>query len=122
MSDFYHDPNTDDEGDTFVIHSQDGLTLEISPSCLTVRDRLDRGAEPLARVPLNLDRIVGVAAGAQVTAHATHAHVLTVRRDTDGLDVCVSTPHVDLLRHHIPLRSQTPAPDEAQPSVPLNPS
>ncbi|MEJ2668422.1 MAG: hypothetical protein P8Z81_15230 [Deinococcales bacterium] len=122
MSDFFHDPNTDDEGDTFVIHSQDGLTLEISPSCLTVRDRIERGAEPLARVPLNLDRIVGVAAGAQVTAHATHAHVLTVRRDGDGLEVRVSTPHVDLLRHHVPLRLQAPAPEEAQVAAPIQPS
>lgn len=122
MSDFFHDPNTDDEGDTFVIHSQDGFTLELSPSCLTVRDRLDRGAEPLARVPLNLDQIVGVAAGAQVTAHATHAHVLTVRRVADGLDVRVSTPHDVLLRHHVALRPQAPGPEEGQPTVPAHPS
>lgn len=103
MSDFYHDPNIDDEGDTFVIHCADGLVLELSPSCLIVRDRLHPDAEPLARLPLNLDRIEGVVAGSQVTAHATHAHVLTVQRSQDGLEVRVTTPHLELLRHRLPL-------------------
>jgi len=103
MSEFFHDPTTDDQGDTFVIHTSDGLTLELCPTCLTVRDRLDPDAATLARVPLNLDRIVGVAAGTQITAHATHAHLLTVRREPGGLDVSVTTPHLELFRRHLPL-------------------
>ncbi|HKI56787.1 MAG TPA: hypothetical protein VKB31_06495 [Trueperaceae bacterium] len=103
MSDFFHDPNVDDEGDTFVIHSADGLTLELSPSCLTVRDRLDPEAAPLARLPLNLDRIEGVVAGGQVTAHATHSHVLTVVRVEGGLVVRVTTPHLEVMRQRLPL-------------------
>ena len=100
MSDFFHDPTTDDQGDTFVIHTSDGLTLELCPSCLTIRGH---DARALARVPLNLDRIEGVAAGANVTAHATHSHVLTVKRNREGLVVSVSTPHLELLRRHLPL-------------------
>jgi len=103
MSDFFHDPTTDDSGDTFVIHTSDGLTLELCPSCLTVRSRGAGEATAFARVPLNLDRIEGVSAGSQVTAHATHAHRLTVRREPGGLDVCVSTPHLEVLRRHLPI-------------------
>lgn len=121
MSDFFHDPNVDDVGDTFVIHSADGLRLELSPSCLTVRDRLDPGAEPLARLPLNLDRIEGVAAGAQVTAHATHAHVLTVERTPGGLEVRVATPHVELLRCHLPLPATRRTPAGGSPAAPASP-
>jgi hypothetical protein len=102
MSDFFHDPTKDDQGDTFVIHTSDGLTLELSPSCLTIRGRDTRA---LARVALNLDRITGVVAGANVTAHATHSHVLTVRRNGEGLVVSVSTPHLELLHRHLPLPS-----------------
>jgi len=101
MNDFFHDPTTDDSGDTFVIHTADGLTLELCPSSLTVRGRGAGDALALARVPLNLDRIEGVSAGSQVTAHATHAHRLTVRREPGGLDVCVSTPHLEVLRRHL---------------------
>ncbi len=103
MSDFFHNPDIDDEGDTYVIHSTDGVTLELSPSCLTVRNRVDSAAPPLARVPLNLDRIEGVVAGDVVTAHATHAHVLSVRRVPGGLEVLVTTPHQELLRHRLRL-------------------
>lgn len=103
MSDFFHDPNIDEGGDTFVIHSADGLTLELCPSCLTVRDRLEPGAAPLARLPLNLDRIEGVVADSRVTAHATHAHMLTVERVAGGLEVCVSTPHLEVLRQLVAL-------------------
>ncbi len=113
MSDFFHDPTTDDEGDTFVIHTADGLTLELCPTCLIVRDRLEPDARALARVPLNLDRILGVAAGAQVTAHATHAHRLTVRREPGGLDVRVTTPHLELLRRHLTLPAIKPRSDGA---------
>jgi hypothetical protein len=106
MSDFFHDPTTDDSGDTFVIHTADGLTIELCPSCLTVRSRGTADTLALARVPLNLDRIEGVAAGSQVTAHATHAHLLTVRREPGGLDVRVSTPHLEVLRRHLPIPPQ----------------
>jgi len=120
VSDFFHDPNVDDDGDTFVIHSADGLTLELSPSCLTVRDRLEPDAAPLARIPLNLDRIEGVVAGGRVTAHATHAHVLTVERVAGGLDVCVATPHLEILRHHLPVSrlAGVPTPAAAAPPHP----
>lgn len=110
MSDFFHDPNIDEGGDTFIIHSADGLTLELCPSCLTVRDRLDPGAAPLARLPLNLDRIEGVVADARVTAHATHSHVLTVDRVAGGLDVRVTTPHLELLRQRLAFSSATASP------------
>ncbi|MEJ2291766.1 MAG: hypothetical protein P8Y13_07540 [Deinococcales bacterium] len=110
MSDFFHDPTTDDSGDTFVIHTSDGLTLELCPTCLTVRGR---DARALARVPLNLDRIEGVAAGSHVTAHATHAHLLTVRRNAEGLEVSVSTPHLELFRRHLPLPSMRGEPGGA---------
>jgi len=103
MNDFFHDPTTDDSGDTFVIHTSDGLTLELCPTCLTVRSRSAIETPAFARVPLNLDRIEGVSAGSQVTAHATHAHRLTVRREPGGLDVCVSTPHLEVLRRHLPI-------------------
>lgn len=103
MSDFFHDPDIDDEGDTYVIHGSGGVTLELTPSCLTVRDRRDPAAAPLARVPLNLDRIEGVVAGDGVTAHATHAHLLTVRRVRDGLEILVTTPHQELLHQHLTL-------------------
>lgn len=115
MSDFFHDPNLDDEGDTFVIHSADGLVLELTPSCLTIRDQREPEAVPLLRLPLNLDRIEGVAAGARVTAHATHAHVLTVERTSTGLRVRVTTPHQELVRQDVPLSGQrgTDAPSTA---------
>ena len=122
MSDFFHDPTTDDEGDTFVIHTADGLTLELCPTSLTVHDRLEPEALALARVPLNLDRILGVAAGAQVTAHATHAHNLTVRREPGGLEVCVTTPHQELLRCHLALPVLDPLGDETDPAVGLGAS
>jgi len=68
-----------------------------------VRDRNAGEAPALARVPLNLDRIVGVAAGNQITAHATHAHELTIRRDADGLDVSVRTPHLEVFHRRLSL-------------------
>lgn len=103
MSDFFHDPTTDDQGDTYVVHSADGLTLELCPTCLTVRNRSERDAPALARVPLNLDRIVGVVAGNQITAHATHAHELVIRREPDCLTVVVRTQHHELLRRRLTL-------------------
>lgn len=110
MSDFFHDPTTDDSGDTYVVHTADGLTLELCPTCLTVRDRNADEALALARVPLNLDRIVGVVAGSQITAHATHAHELTIRRNAEGLEVSVRTPHLEVFHRHLslPRRGSTP--------------
>lgn len=110
MSDFFHDPTNDDQGDTFTIHSADGWILEISPSCLRVRDTHDPRGEAFARVPLNLDRIEGVAAGAQVTVHCTHAHELVIRRERGGIEVTVRTPHHFLLHRHLML----PTPEERE--------
>lgn len=101
MTDFFHDP-TDDHDDDITVTLQGGFTLRLCPSCLTVLDRTEQGP-PVARLPLNLDHILGVAGGEALTAHATHRQTLTVEREPGGLRISVCTPHVMLRQHHLAL-------------------
>jgi len=108
MNDFLHDPTTDQDDD-FLLTGH-GLSLELCPSCLTVRDAADLGGDPLARIPLNLDHILGVAGGERIVAHTAHHHTLTVEAQRGALLVRVSTPHQELARYRVLL----PEPDHSR--------
>lgn len=99
MNDFLHDPITDQDDD-FMLTGH-GLSFELCPSCLTVRDPSDLGGVPLARIPLNLDHILGVAGGERIVAHTAHHHTLTVEAQRGALLVRVSTPHQELARYRV---------------------
>lgn len=104
MTDFHHDPTTDHDDDV-TVSLTDGYRLHLCPTCLSVHAPGGAGAAgaPIARVPLNLDHILGVAGGETLVAHATHGHTLTVQRADDGLHIRVRTAHQLLREHHLPL-------------------
>ncbi len=101
MTDFHHDPTTDQDDD-ITVSLTDGYLLHLCPTCLSVHAPDVDGA-PMARVPLNLDHILGVAGGDMLVAHATHGHTLTVQRTAGGLRIRVRTPHLLVHEHHLTL-------------------
>lgn len=101
MNDFLHDPTTDQDDDFLL--TADGLSFELCPSCLTVRRADARDADPIARIPLNLDHILGVTGGERIEAHTVHHHTLTVEREWDALVIRVRSPHLELARYRVPL-------------------